>query len=229
MEYLDFEVAIEASGNGEYRVTVLRSPVGETTGEETTQFPLDQEQLRNRLRDVYDVLLHARGARDVVPTTEEVHSGEKSAREFGRMVFRMLFAGDVGSLYADSLRKARQQAGRGLRIKLRTQAAELASLPWELLYDPQRDFVCRSNATPLVRYLALPNPPEALTVTPPLRILGIVASPGGLPVLDVRRERDAMEAAIADWRREGLVELTWLVGQASTSLCQEGTSWRDLL
>ena len=64
----------------------------------------------------------------------------------------------------------------------------------------------------------LPGSAERLAVTPPLRILGLVASPTGLPPLDVGREKRLVEEAVEALRTEGLVELVWL----------EGQSWRDL-
>jgi beta-lactam-binding protein with PASTA domain len=125
--------------------------------------------------------------------------------------------GHVGSHYMVSLREARRQ-NKGLRLKLHVQPSELSVLPWEFLYDPSRDYLCLSTMTPLVRYLNLPLPVEQLAVTPPLRILGMVASPQGLPQLDVGHEKRLMEEAIKGPRAEGLVELTWVQGQ----------SWRDL-
>ncbi len=218
MEYSDFEVAIDTGGAGDYRVTVLRSPVGETR--EATRFPFDQEELRSRLASLGETLVRARSARDLVPAVEDAaESGQSAARDFGRVLFDVLFTGEVGSLYVESVRKVRREGERGLRVKLRTQAPELAVLPWELLFDPKRgDFVCLSNITPLVRYLESPNPPEPLPVTPPLRILGMVAGPTGLPALDVGEEKARMEAAIAGSRTSGLVELTWLPGQTWDAL-----------
>jgi CHAT domain-containing protein len=106
-----------------------------------------------------------------------------------------------------------------LRFKLRIQSPDLATLPWEFLYDPrQAEYVCLSRNTPMVRYLELPQPIRPLTVTPPLRILGMIASPASLPALDVTNERQRVERATEELRGRGLVNLTWLDGQ----------TWRDL-
>jgi formylglycine-generating enzyme required for sulfatase activity len=117
-----------------------------------------------------------------------------------------------------SRREAAQQ-GQGLRLKLRIQSPELAALPWEFLYDPrQAEYVCLSRYTPVVRYLELPEPPQPLTVTPPLRILAMIASPQDLAPLDIEREKQRVARAVKDLRGQGLVDLTWLAGQ----------TWRDL-
>jgi tetratricopeptide (TPR) repeat protein len=64
----------------------------------------------------------------------------------------------------------------------------------------------------------LPEPVERLSASPPLRILGMVASPSDMEPLDVDHEQRLVEETIKDLRADGLVELTWLKGQ----------TWRDL-
>ncbi len=104
-------------------------------------------------------------------------------------------------------------------LKLRILAPELAALPWEFLYDSrQAEYVCLSRNTPVVRYLELPRPIPPLSVTPPLRILGMIASPHDLEPLDIAREKERVERALKALQARGLAELTWL----------EGQSWRHL-
>lgn len=217
MEYLDFEVAIEPGSGGTYRVAVVRSPAGQT--QEVTRLPFDKAQLQARLAALGDTLVRARGTRDVAPVSADSDSGQAAAREFGGILFETLFAGDVRNLFVQSLREATQQPERGLRVRLRTQAPELAALPWELLYDRRPgSFVCLSSTTPFVRFLDVQQPADALAVGTRLNILGMVASPSGLPALDVAREKARMEEATADSRRLGLVNLTWLEGQTWRAL-----------
>ena len=93
-------------------------------------------------------------------------------QDFGRGLFESLLVGDVRTRYELSLSEARRQ-GKGLRLKLRIQPSELAVLPWEFLYDAERDrYPSLSSNTPLVRYLDLPQPVEPLRVSPPLRVWG---------------------------------------------------------
>src|SRR3712207_4728345 len=103
-------------------------------------------------------------------------------------------------------------------LKLHVLPPELSALPWEFIYEPEGDYLVLSSTTPLVRYLDLPQRAEQLAVSPPLRILGMVASPRGLPSLDVEHEKRLMEEAVKRLQAEGLVELRWL----------EGQTWRDL-
>src|SRR6185437_10387671 len=81
-------------------------------------------------------------------------------------------------------------------------------------------YVCLSRGTPLVRYPEVALPMQPLRVTPPLRILGMIASPSGLgtETLDVERERERLGEALKDLEADGLVKLEWL----------EGQTWRHL-
>jgi len=206
MDYLDFELEIGHGSGREYPVAVIRSPAGEVR--ETMRFPFDELVLENRLQALQIALLRSGGRRRRVLSPEE-----QTAQEFGRDLFNALFTGEVRSRFDVSLRQAAQES-KGLRLKLRIQSPELAALPWEFLYDERRgEYLCLSKNTPPIRYLELPQPIQPLTVTPPFRILAMIASPRNLPLLDVDRERQRVEGAVEDLRSEGLMNLMWLPGQ----------------
>jgi hypothetical protein len=213
MEYLDFELEIGPGQGREYPLAVVRSPAGEARG--TMRFPYDELALQNRLKDLQIALLRSGGARRKVLSPEE-----QAVQDFGRDLFDALLSGEIRSRYDVSLQEAKRQ-GKGLRLKLRIQPPELAALPWEFLYDPrQAEYLCLSRHTPIVRYLELPQPIQPLTVTPPLRILGMVASPRDLKALDVTREKQRVEEALKDLQAKGMVDLTWLEGQTWNNLQQ---------
>src|SRR5215218_9245305 len=210
-EYLDFELEIRGGGPREYPVAV-RSPAGEAQGQ--MRFPFDEWELKDRLQALEIALLRSGGTRRRIASPEE-----HTVQDFGRGLFESLLVGDVRTRYEMSLSEARRQ-GKGLRLKLRIQPSELAVLPWEFLYDAERDrYPSLSSNTPLVRYLDLPQSVEPLRVSPPLRVLGMVASPSGLDPLDVKHERRLVEEAIKGLREDGLLEITWL----------EGQTWRHLM
>ncbi len=58
----------------------------------------------------------------------------ETVKAFGRELFEALLPSEVRSRYRTSLNKARDE-GKGLRLRLRIEAPELAALPWEYLYD----------------------------------------------------------------------------------------------
>jgi hypothetical protein len=95
----------------------------------------------------------------------------------------------------------------------------LAALPWEVLYDPdRREYLTLSRSVSLVRYLEVAQPAEALLVEPPVRVLGVVASPRDLDPLDAIQEQQRLTAALQPLVSNGTFELTWLTGQ----------TWREL-
>lgn len=212
LTYLDFDLEIGPGQGREYPVAVLRSPAGEAR--ETLRFPFDELQLESRLKDVQIALLRSGGKRRQILSPEE-----QAVQAFGGALFNALFTGDVRSRYDVSQERA-AQSDRGLRVKLRITAPELAALPWEFLYDSrQADYVCMSRNTPLVRYLECPQPVQPLAVTPPLRVLGLIASPSDQESLDASRERRRVEDALKALVQRGLVELVWW---------DEGQTWRDV-
>lgn len=211
MDYLDFEIEISQGQGREYPVVLIRSPAGEAR--ETMRFPFDELALKNRLQALEIALLRSGGRRRQMLSREE-----QTVQEFGGDLFKALLTGEIRNRYDVSRMQAQQQY-KGLRLKLRFQAPELAALPWEFLFDARRrEYLCLSKDTPPIRYLELPQPIRPLTVTPPLRVLGMVACPADLPKLDEVREKQRIEAAVKHLRDMGILELEWLPGQ----------SWRHL-
>lgn len=206
MEYLDFDITIKPTDGSDYEVSV-RSPGGQR--DFPMHFPFDDQALRAQLEALEVALLRSRAkSRRVVSREEQTVEG------FGRALFGALI-GKVSDLY----KLSHQQAGedKGLRVVLHINDPRLAAVPWEFLYDPeQREYVCLSRHTPIVRYPDQASPVNPISVRPPLRILGMAVSPKGLPRLDLEREKKRMEDAVRPLAR--LVELKWLQGQTSQDL-----------
>ena len=221
IDYLDFELEIAAAVDGEYALRV-RSRAGETIG--SMRLPFDRTTLDERLRVVQARILEmptpvaagasaANGA-DARPSP----ATDADVKALGADLFEALFRGSIRALLASSQREAEGRHD-GLRIRLRLEAPDLAALPWEFLYDGDRgDYLTLAASTPLVRYVRLEAPAEPLRVRQPLRILGVVASPTGLPALNVDRERQRLELALEGARGRGAVELVWLGGQTARYL-----------
>jgi formylglycine-generating enzyme required for sulfatase activity len=211
LEYLDFDLEIGLGDGRTYPVVVLDSPSGEARG--VMNWPYDEINLRLHLVQLENVLLRSATTRRVASSEDE-----QTVEKFGSNLFNALFDDSVRNRFEVSLERARMQ-GKGLRIKLRILAPELAALPWEFLYDLNRsEYLCFSRQTPIVRYPSLPISVQPLEITPPLRILGMVASPRDLASLDVRSEKERLSQPLKILQDAGLVELHWL----------EGQTWRDL-
>ena len=206
LDYLAFDLEISPGDGQFYPVAVLSSPAGEARTE--MELPLSFEDLREWLFEL-DIVLFGDMEGIVAPRLDW---------SFGSLLFDALFAGDIRTRYDISRQMAREK-GAGLRIKLRINDPELAILPWELLYDARTDeFLALSRHTPVVRYLEVGRPAQALQVRPPLRVLSMVSSPRDLEPLDVETERARMEQALAPLVEQGRVELVWL----------EEPTWRAL-
>ena len=208
----DFELEIDAGDGSTHPVAVLRSPAGAARG--VMRFPFTGAELDAQLAGLEQALLDGASAGDTA-----------LAQRFGGALFDALIQGDIRTAY-DRSRQLTSGADQGLRLKLRILAPELLTVPWEFLFDARsQEFVALSRRTPVMRYLELLLPDPDFAVTPPLRILGIVAAPTDLPPLDVARERAGLEAALRPPIDAGQVELVWLeqaTWQALQSALQAG-------
>lgn len=211
MDYLDFEVELRKSLGVEYSVNVLFSPAGE--GREVFHLPFTKSEIYKLLDEIQATILRSGSI------VRKIHSGrQKLVQDFGQALFNALFVGEIRSLYDRSFYQAAHES-KGLRLKLRVEPPEMICLPWEFLFDSRQDeFICLSENTPIVRYIELPQAIKPLTITPPLRILGMAVSPKGVPSLQVEREKNLLEEATKHLRTLGLIELKWI----------NGRNWRDL-
>lgn len=145
---------------------------------------------------------------------------QEAAKTFGGELYKAVFASAVGNLLSRSIETAAQK-GERLRIRLRlTGVPELASLPWEYLYDAENDrFLVLSYKTSIVRYLEIPQPINPLAIRPPLRVLALASSPLGYDALGVDKEWSNLQAALSRLPH-GLVE-TERLESARLSALQE--------
>ncbi|HET9496208.1 MAG TPA: CHAT domain-containing protein [Chloroflexia bacterium] len=204
--YVNLDMQIQRGPeSGGYRLMV-QSPGGKSV-RATFVLPFTEEGLEN-------FILKAgpprRGVRRV--DTQEV----EAAKRFGAKLYDALFTADVRSALQSSLEMARQKAasgaGRkrtGVRIRLRlADVPELAGVPWEYMYNPTfNQFLALSTETPLVRYLDLPERTRPVRISPPLRIIVMIAGPTDLAPLNVRQEWHNLSEALGDLRDEGLVQM----------------------
>ena len=215
MKYDDFVIQIGPDIGDGYSVNVVKSPAGEGAGK--LRLPFNGSELGVVLQGLGRSVTRSHAG----PAAEDRHLAieadweeERFApREVGAALFRSLFTGKVRSLYDQSVGSTAAAPGRGLRIQLKLNPehpdlARLYSLPWELLYRPDtQDFLSLSRMSPVVRYLDVSRPTSPLPLPSPLRILVVIASPKGLPALDLRREKSNIEAA---WGRHKEVEVVFL-------------------
>src|SRR5262245_51227956 len=185
MEFDDFRIRIDASGDASYTVSAVTS-VGEE-GSSHFQLPFGPTHLDNLVLRIGQAR-QTRRAR-AAPEVKRVES-------FGDALFNAVFQGDV----KDVLQKARaraEAADHGLRLVLSlSHAPDLLDIPWEFLYD-RPYFFGLQRRTPLVRYLDLPHSRKPAQIKGRVRILGMVSSPSDYDPLDVAHEQQLVEDALA--------------------------------
>ncbi|MBE7511766.1 MAG: CHAT domain-containing protein [Anaerolineales bacterium] len=191
-DYLDFELNIDILSPERLRVTVVNSPAGSVAVE--VAYTLTEAEIAEVI-----------GVLDGSNPKISRGAAAKVARTFGEKLFGLIFTGRVYTAYFNSLKEAGE---RGLRIKLGLENAKsLELLPWELMRDPNSDYLVLSRQTPLVRYPRLLTVRPLVEVTLPLRVLVLISTPKDLDKLDVEAEWQALVTATNDLRARGLLEL----------------------
>ncbi|MBO3752555.1 CHAT domain-containing protein [Streptosporangiaceae bacterium NEAU-GS5] len=203
------DFVVEVTGVPDRYVVHVRSRAGECSAD----LGMDVASVIDGLDSIQAaVLASAAGVRDLKPVAG---SSGRSLEKIGGRLFDALFGGDVGALLLAS-RNDSETRDRLLRIVL-LLPSELARLPWECLFDTKRGtFIC--SRTPVVRYVAIPEPIRPVTVNPPLRVLGMIAQPDDLPELDVENERRQLSMTLAPLEDAGLATLRWVNGQTWSDL-----------
>jgi WD40 repeat protein len=200
----DRDFVIELDGQpGSYRLHVS-SPSGDHSvdvGLDPARLGVDSDTLQAQ------VLASAATSRSM-----RVPELERPLREVGQALFDAVFHASAGALFLSSRNEVERAGGR-LRIVLRLHPPELAVLPWELLFSDQYGgYLCRRS--PMVRYVDAPEPVRPLTVTPPLRVLGMTALPGDLAALDADTEQRRLQQLLAPLQARGLISVDWVAGQS---------------
>jgi WD40 repeat protein len=77
------------------------------------------------------------------------------------------------------------------------------------------------------RHVGVPAAAAPLTITPPLRLLGVVSSPRDLTPLDTEKEKEQLSTALSRLTSAGLVELAWAPSATWADLHETllGGSW----
>ncbi|GAA2279832.1 hypothetical protein GCM10010234_15730 [Streptomyces hawaiiensis] len=201
----DFVVQMSEAPGG-YEIEVSSS-----AGEDREVISLSTDDLLSRMPALQAAVLgssvRSRGAGSEL---------EDPVLQIGDALFDSVFRDSIKGLYISSKQKAEEQ-DHALRIVLRVRAPELAALPWELLHDSKLGgYLCLNH--PIVRYVDILKPVAPLRVSPPLRVLGMIALPGSLASLDTETEKENLHTALKPLIDEGMVQLGWVPGNTKSDL-----------
>lgn len=185
----NFDVRILGDAGSGYRVEVTASPAGETPQ------PVPMPSSPNLL-----------AVEAALQDLRDFRADPGTVRELGGALWQAVFQAPIAGRYAQSLGIAGDD---GLRVRLRIDPAALQLLPWEYLHNPETgQFLALARRTPLVRYVARPQPVPPLKVDGPLCVLVLISEPSDQPALQVDRERALIEDALSPLTEAGAVELS---------------------
>jgi tetratricopeptide (TPR) repeat protein len=194
--YEDFEIRIGAELEGTYSVEV-DSPAGEASG--TLQLPFAAQELA-----------------EIMERVEAFDTDQELLKAIGGGLYQALFTGPVKTLLAESLGMCTEN--KGLRLRLRIGPPELAVLPWEFLYDEERQkFLALLPQTVLTRHVAVLEPTRSLKAQQ-IRLLVAIASPKQLPPLDAEKEKQRLLEALGPLIQQNLAQVEFLEGATMSRL-----------
>ncbi len=183
--YALFDIRIRGSGPERYDVDVQSALGGDARGEFVSPAgdPSFQQQIKR---------------------LQALDTDEELLIEIGQRLFQALFVGGIKEVYTRSQGRLKPDQGLRLRFTIDPAQTELASLPWEFLYDPDQGPMVLLDA-PIVRYLAQQSAPPVLESPLPLKVLltGAVTPPEA----DVEREIEEVRAALQELEQSGHVKI----------------------
>ena len=145
MDYHDFDVEVGAAAEGMYSVRV-RSSEGEAPG---SMRPLDEGKLKDQLQSLQRAVLASGGAA-AMDARDEL-----AVRALGKDLWDALFDGPILSRFDATRQRAQNRGAPGVRVKLNVSSPDLATLPWEFLFDEGHgDYLLLQGGNSLIRVSA---------------------------------------------------------------------------
>jgi tetratricopeptide (TPR) repeat protein len=194
--YEDLEIRIGMERDGAHPLEV-DSPAGEASG--TFCLPFDAQELG-----------------EIMERVQSFDTDQDFLKEIGGRLYQALFTGPFKTLLAESLGMCGEE--KGLRLRLRIGPPELATLPWEFLYDEEKGkFLALLPQTLLTRHIAVLEPTHSLKAQQ-IRVAVVIASPKKLPPLDIEKEKQRLFEALGPLIEQKLAHVEFLEGATMSRL-----------
>ncbi len=173
--YALFNIAIRGDSSSRYTIDVHSDLGGDASGSFVSPSDVPAYQLLiNRLL--------------------QLDTNEKILAELGQLLFQSIFQAAIKDVYARSQGRLAVDQGLRLRFDIHPDLVDIAGMPWEFLYDPDRGALALLD-TPIVRYIPQQAALPILAAPLPLKVLvtGAVTPPAPA----VERELSEVLAALA--------------------------------
>lgn len=133
---------------------------------------------------------------------------------FGTELYEALFKGSIDKNFYAFCKHA-QIEKKGVRLRLKIEPDEIASLPWEFLYNPtDHSFLGTQVDTAVVRYQEIDRPFTNLEAMLPLKMLVAIPDYRGSPLeLNTDEEKNNLLQALNDLK--GVVDPVFLEGKVT--------------
>src|SRR6266508_2927447 len=184
-EYALFSICIRGAGSNSYTVDMQSSLGDQASGMFVPPFNNPRyQQLSDQL--------------------QRLKTDEDGLSELGQILFDALFQGMFKDIYTRSQGSLKENQGLLLRLDIDPALGQIAGLPWEFLYDPDRGPLALLD-TPVVRYLPQPFAQPTLLAALPIKVLitGAVTPPAP----EVERELAEVRSALAVLENSGLIKI----------------------
>ncbi|WP_255335784.1 tetratricopeptide repeat protein [Methanosarcina sp. KYL-1] len=165
------------------------------------------EKIEKKVTEVPDKLKEQK--EKIEKPEEEEKEKEEPHKDFGKMLYKIVFSGELGEYFNNSL-KAAQENGSGIRISLRCDEGvpEIAALPWEYLHNGKEFLITRKSI--LISRLpsgAVKKKSEPLESM--LRMLVIISGPDDprVPPLNTKKEQEIILEAVDGLYREKKIKI----------------------
>ncbi|MGB3640791.1 MAG: AAA-like domain-containing protein [Rivularia sp. (in: cyanobacteria)] len=189
MNYQDFQILVDNNNN-----IRASSQQGEVSGE----LRWERNQIKLSLQLI-----------DSAQTNSELF------KALGSQLYQALFPDKINARFHATIAAA-QANQESIRLRLIFESPELASLPWEFLYDEDTNtFLGNNTETVVSRYIDVPlQKRDIKAASLPLKVLLVISTPTNLASLDAAGEEKLIRSALAKHIEAGNIELDVL--QAAT-------------
>jgi tetratricopeptide (TPR) repeat protein len=133
--------------------------------------------------------------------------------ELGSDLFYALISSEIASEWNVCLSRTRRRPATGLRLRFTVRTDALADVPLELLCAhtaPVHEFLALDAVTPVVRSPRCGAAIRERLITPPLKMLVVIASSGDQALVDPVAEKTRLETAFADLVESGMLIIDYL-------------------